>query len=109
MTSSTHGKSLVRLGLCLLLASNMLLWSTAWSATASPERQFEQLGDRSPPFLVRTDENSTGDIPLAICDTHPIIVPALRALVTGCTDTGVTHRIRIASFPVMPQAPPATT
>lgn len=109
MTSAIHGKKLLQLGFCLLLASHMLLWSTTWSAPVPQESQFEQWGDRSPPFLMRTGDSSPGDIPLAYGEAQGVIAPTLSALATEGVYPTPARRIRITSFPVLPQAPPALT
>ncbi|QIB64364.1 hypothetical protein [Kineobactrum salinum] len=109
MTSSTRGKTLFQLGLCLLLVTGMAVWSTTWSAPAAEEGLFEQLGDRSPLFLLGIGDSPSGDTPYVRGETHPFTFRASSALVAGATGSAVTHPIRIASYPVLPQAPPALT
>lgn len=109
MASSTRGKALFQLGFCLLLVMDMLVWSTTWNAPASNEGQFEQLGDRSPPFLVGTGDSQSGDIPFASGETWPFLILSLSPAVVGSTGPAVAHRIRVASYPVLPQAPPILT
>ncbi len=109
MASPTRGKTRFRIGFSLLLIVQMLLWSTAWNAPASHESHFEQLGDRSPPFLPGTGDKPSGDTPLASGENHPCIVLAFALVVAAGPRPGATQRIRTASYPVLPQAPPALT
>lgn len=109
MAPSIPGKTLSKLGLCLLLIGNMLLWSASWNAPALHGGQFEQLGDCSPPFLVGTgdgspDENTCADSARTKFETG-LVSASTVATVRGVAGA----RIRISSYPILPQAPPAFT
>ncbi|MDO8863558.1 hypothetical protein Q6D67_17805 [Haliea sp. E1-2-M8] len=109
MTSSIRGKTLFQLGFCVLLVTGMLVWSTTWSAPAAEKGLLEQLGDCSPPFLVGTDDSPSKDAPSVGGENYPFTVRASSVLVVEGTRPAVAHRIRIAKYPVLPQAPPALT
>ncbi len=109
MTPSIPGQTLSKAGLCLLLITNLLVWSASWNTSSLHGGQFEQLGDRSPPFLVGTGDNSSGD---DTCTGTDSTIPSTRlvasAIAAAC-GVAVAARVRISSYPVLPQAPPALT
>ncbi len=111
MTPSIPGRTLSQLALCLLLIGNLLVWSASWNAPAFQGGEFKQLGDCSPPFLVGT---GTGD---SSPDGDTCSGSASRVFASGyypspiLAAAGVTAvaRIRMTSYPVLPQAPPGIT
>lgn len=111
MTPSIPGQTLSKAGLCLLLITNLLVWSASWNTSSLHGGQFEQLGDRSPPFLVGTGDNSSGD-DTCTCTGTDSTIPSTRlvasAIAAAC-GVAVAARVRISSYPVLPQAPPALT
>lgn len=109
MTPSIPGRSLSQLGLCLLLIGNLLVWSASWNAPAFQGGQFEQLGDGSPPFLVGTGDGTSGDDAGAACASGRSDTGLVAASCATTTSGTVAVRIRISSYPVLPQAPPRLT
>ncbi|QIB64640.1 hypothetical protein [Kineobactrum salinum] len=106
MTSSHHGKTLYQLGLSLLLVTNLLLWSSSWNSPAFHAGQFEQPGDSSPPFLVGagdgSDDEACGD-----ASANRAVLPSPDLRCAAGSRIAVARRIRIASYPASPRAPPA--
>jgi hypothetical protein len=106
MTSSQRSKTLYQLGLSLLLVTNLLLWSSSWNSPAFHDGQYEQPGDSSPPFLVGSADGSDDEGCAANNASHSAV--HLRSSHTvAASRVAVARRIRIASYPVSPQAPPA--
>lgn len=109
MSSTTRFKGLLQLGLCLLLITGFTLCSASWSTPAFHEGQFELLGDSSPPFLVDSGDNSSGDDPYSATPRTSSDAPVDATSLQVGMGVGVVRRIRIVSYPVLPQAPPALT
>lgn len=109
MTPAIPRRTLSQLGLCLLLMGNLLVWSASWNAPAFQGGEFKQLGDSSPPFLVGTGDGSFGD---DACASSVGSVPGagfVTAPTLAVVDLAAAARVRINSYPVQPQAPPAIT
>lgn len=106
MTSSNRSKTLYQLGLSLLLVTNLLLWSSSWNSPAFHEGQFEQPGDSSPPFLVGSGDGSDDEGCSGNKAGH-VVIHLLSPCTAAASRVAVARRIRIASYPVAPQAPPA--
>lgn len=109
MSSTTRYKGLLQLGLCLLLMTGFTLWSASWSAPAFHEGQVDQLGDSSPSFLVDSGDNPSGDDPYSVTPQSSSDAPVDATSLLVGMGVGVVRRIRIVSYPVLPQAPPALT
>lgn len=109
MTSILRHKALLQLGFCLLLITGFTLWSVSWHSPAFQEGEFKQLGDSSPSFLISVGDSSSSDEPFSAA---PVPAPLRQAIVAAEVPVGlvdVVTRIRIASYPVLPQAPPLLT
>lgn len=109
MTPAIPRRTLSQLGLCLLLMGNLLVWSASWNAPAFHGGEFKQLGDWSPPFLVGAGEGSSGDNSCASSISSAPGSGFLIAPTLAVVDLAAAARIRISSYPVLPQAPPAIT
>ncbi len=109
MTPSRSGTSLTRLGLCLLLIGNLLVWSASWNGPVFHGGQFEQLGDGSPPFLPGNGEGFSGDDTGSIPDAGWPAIGWLSVPVPVALAIAAPARIRISHYPVLPQAPPLNT
>ncbi|MFU8763853.1 MAG: hypothetical protein ACNA7T_04980 [Haliea sp.] len=109
MTPVHPTRTLSQLALCLLLIGNLLVWSAAWNAPAFQGGEFKQLGDCSPPFLVGAGDGSSGD---DACAASASSAPGLvfrSAPTLAVIDRPAAARVRISSYPVLPQAPPRLT
>jgi len=109
MPTSLPCKTLSRLGLCLLLTGNLLVWSIAWNVPVFHGGQFEQLGDCSPPFLVGTGEGSSGEDAFAAPASSAPGAGFRSAPTLAVIASSAAVRVRISSYPVLPQAPPRLT
>lgn len=109
MTPSIPGRNLSQLALCLLLIGNLLVWSASWNAPAFHGGQFKQLGDCSPPFLVGTDDDSSADETVAASPSGVFDTGSFSSLIIAAVGVTAVARIRITSYPVLPQAPPGIT
>lgn len=109
MTPVHPPRTLSQLALCLLLMGNLLVWSAAWNAPAFQGGEFKHVGDCSPPFLVGAGDGSSGEDACAPpASSGPAVgflsVPILAVIASPAVD-----RVRISSYPVLPQAPPRLT
>jgi hypothetical protein len=107
MTATGNRKPVVQLGLGLLLASTLLLWSSAWNAPTATEWQLEQRGDSSPPFLPRSGDASPDDSGDWL--TAGQCADLRRSPLSRCIGNSRQERVsgrRITRFPRLPQAPP---
>jgi hypothetical protein len=107
MSTNGNCKSAIRLSLSLLLASTLLLWSSAWNSPAATEWQLEQRGDSSPPFLPRSGDASPDDSGDSLNAGQCAELP--RSSLSRCIGNSRQERVsgrRITRFPRLPQAPP---
>ena len=109
MTPVYPPRTLSQLALCLLLMGNLLVWSAAWNAPAFQGGEFKQLGDCSPPFLVGAGEGSSGDDACAVPANSAPGVGFHSAPILAIIASPTAARVRISSYPVLPQAPPILT
>jgi len=107
MPTSLPCKTLSRLGLCLLLTGNLLVWSIAWNVPVFHGGQFEQLGDCSPPFLVGSGDGSSGEDACIDSTTGKTGNGWARSPTPALAPVAVAARIRSTSYPVLSRAPPA--
>jgi hypothetical protein len=109
MTPVHPPRTLSQLSLCLLLIGNLLVWSAAWNAPAFQGGEFKQLGDCSPPFLVGTGEGSSGEDACAAPASSAPGAGFRSAPTLAVIASPAAARVRISSYPVLPQAPPRLT
>mgnify|MGYP003679024049 CR=1 FL=1 len=100
------GNRLDRLGLCCLLLVNVLLWSAPSLVPLGKEGQFEQLTATAKPFLVK-HWDSPNDEPATYRAPRSFAILSSYKPVQARFGESVERRIRISSYPVVPQAPPS--